>query len=330
MDTKKNSPHEGSSRREFLRHLAGVGVAAALPAASFARVHDAAAGPRLPVCIFSKHLQWLDWEPMAETAAKLGFDGVDLTVRGGGHVLPERVEEDLPKAAAAIRNAGLALPMVTTEIADTSTPRAESILKTASALGIRRYRWGGFRYTESKSLPDQLAELQPRVAELEAMNKQYNLCAMYHTHSGLNEVGASMWDLWMLVKDRDTHWISVNYDVAHAMIEGGLGGWVHSTRLLLPYTRGIAVKDFYWAKNAKGKWEPVWCPLGDGMVDLNRYFAMLKIANFAGPVQMHFEYPLGGAEHGGRTLTMKKEKILAAMRRDLAKLRTLLREAGLG
>ena len=330
MNKKRNSPSEGSNRREFLRHLAGLGMATVLPAAGFALGPEAAAGSHLPICIFSKHLQWLAWGPMAETAAQLGFDGVDLTVRKGGHVLPERVEEDLPKAAAVIRKAGLAFPMITTEITDASSPHAESILKTASALGIPHYRWGGLRYTESKPLPEQLNELQPRVAELEAMNKKYNLCAMYHTHSGLNEVGASMWDLWILVKDRDTRWISVNYDVAHAMIEGGLGGWVHSSRLLLPYTRGIAVKDSYWAKNAKGKWEPVWCPLGDGMVDLKRFLAMLKQASFTGPVQMHFEYPLGGAEHGGTTLSTEKTQVLSAMRRDLEKLRTLLQEAGLG
>jgi sugar phosphate isomerase/epimerase len=330
MGKQRNSPLDETSRREFLRHLTGVGMVTMLPAAGYARGPEAAAGSRLPICIFSKHLQWLDWEPMAETAAKLGFDGVDLTVRKGGHVVPERVEEDLPKAAAAIRKAGLAFPMVTTEITDTGTPHAESILKTVSALGIPHYRWGGLRYTESKPLPEQLDALQPRVAQLEAMNKKYGLCAMYHTHSGLNEIGASMWDLWILVKDRDTRWISVNYDVAHAMIEGGMGGWVHSSRLLLPYTRGIAIKDFYWAKNAQGKWEHVWCPLGDGMVDLKRFLAMLKHAGFTGPVQMHFEYPLGGAEHGETTLSIDKTKVLAAMRRDLEKLRTLLQEAGLG
>ncbi len=328
MNSNHSLSREGASRREFLRHLAGAGVAAALPVAGLARGPEAP--PRLPVCIFSKHLQWLDWAPMAETAAKLGFDGVDLTVRNGGHVLPERVEEDLPKAAAAIRKAGLLLPMVTTDIADTRTPHAETILKTIRSLEIPRYRWGGYRYVESKPLPEQLDALKPGIAELEAMNRKYGVCAMYHTHSGLNEVGASMWDLWTLIKDHDTRWISANYDVAHATVEGGLGGWVHSARLLLPFSKGIAVKDFYWAKNEKGTWEPRWCPLGEGMVDYKRYFGLLKEAGFAGPVQMHFEYPLGGAEHGGRTPTMEKEKILAAMRRDLGKLRTLMREAGLG
>jgi len=54
------------------------------------------------ISIFSKHLQWLDYKEMANVLHEIGFDGADLTVRPGGHVLPDRVEEDLPKAAEAL------------------------------------------------------------------------------------------------------------------------------------------------------------------------------------------------------------------------------------
>ena len=67
-------------------------------------------GPRIHV--FSKHLQWLDYRGMAEAAAEIGFDGVDLTVRPRGHVLPERVEDDLPRAVEAVRQAGLRVEMI--------------------------------------------------------------------------------------------------------------------------------------------------------------------------------------------------------------------------
>src|SRR5258708_28380065 len=38
------------------------------------------------------------------------------TLRPGGHVLPERVTEDLPKAAEIIKKAGLKFPMCTADI----------------------------------------------------------------------------------------------------------------------------------------------------------------------------------------------------------------------
>ncbi|MDZ7723632.1 MAG: hypothetical protein U5R06_12725 [candidate division KSB1 bacterium] len=51
---------------------------------------------------------------MARTIAEIGFDGVDLTVRPGGHVLPENVTQDLPRAVKAIEKTGLKVPMMTT------------------------------------------------------------------------------------------------------------------------------------------------------------------------------------------------------------------------
>src|SRR6185295_15162329 len=107
------------------------------------------------------------------------------------------------------------------------------------------------------------------------------------------------WDMYILLKDFDTNAVSVNYDIGHATVEGGLGGWIHSSRLLIPYTRGVALKDFRWEKSAKGQWAPRWCALGEGMLHFKQFLPMLKAANFRGPLQLHFEYDeLGGADSG--------------------------------
>jgi sugar phosphate isomerase/epimerase len=100
-------------------------------------------------------------------------------------------------------------------------------------------------------------------------------------------------------------------------------------RLIAPWIKGIAVKDFRWGQNAEGKWQPKWCPLGEGMVRFRDFFALLKNAAFSGPIQMHFEYPLGGAERGDRVPTIGKAEIMEAMRRDLVKLRRWLSDAQL-
>jgi len=41
------------------------------------------------------------------------------------------------------------------------------------------------RYKATGSLTEQLQEFKPKVKDLAAMNKQYGVCAMYHTHSGV-------------------------------------------------------------------------------------------------------------------------------------------------
>lgn len=307
------------SRREIL---------AAMTAAAGA--HGAPAGNRYVICAFSKHFQWASVPEMSQVCKDLGYEGIDLTVRSGGHVLPERVAEDLPKAAEAIQRAGLKLEMITSDIVDASTPHAETVVKTLKALGVRWYRWGGFRYDLNKSIPAQVAEFKARVKDLADLNKQYGVCAMYHTHSGVGQVGASMWDLYLILKDYDSNSVSVNYDIGHATVEGGYGGWVHSSRLLMPMIRGVAVKDFRWKQNEKGNWVPGWCGLGQGMVNFKQFFSFLKTARFAGPLQLHMEYDeLGGAGSGKTTFTIPKEKLLAIMKRDLDTLKRLLVEAGM-
>lgn len=291
----------------------------------------AAEGERAPLklTVFSKHLQWAQWDEMAAVAAQCGFDGIDLTVRPGGHVEPERAAQDLPRAFETVRKAGLSMPMITAGIVDAQSPHAESILKTAASLGIRYYRWGGLKYDNGKPIPAQLAALKPRVQALIDLNRRYDIAAMYHTHSGM-EVGAPIWDLWEILHDLDPKYAGINYDIGHATVEGGLGGWIRSAQLTAPLMRGIALKDFQWIRNARGEWIPDWRPAGEGMVNFTRFLAMVKTSRFSGPVQVHYEYSgLGGAEHGNSKLTIPKAQAIAAIKRDAEFFRARLREAGL-
>ena len=295
-----------------------------------ARAADEKPAHKLKVAIFSKHLQFLAGEEMAQAAAGIGFDGVDITVRKGGHVEPERVRQDLPPLVGIIRKHGLEVPMITVDIVDTQTPFAEDVLKAMTSLGIRNYRWGGLRYEEGQPYAAQLDRMKPRIAKLAALNSRYQACAMYHTHSGTGVVGASIWDLYVLLKDFDPNAVGVNYDAGHATIEGGLGGWINSFRISEPHLRGIAVKDFIWAKDAGGNWQAQFKPLGEGMVHFPQFFTMVTDSGFSGPLQLHFEYPLGGATDGRKTLgNISKEEVFGAMKRDLGKLRGYLAQAHL-
>jgi sugar phosphate isomerase/epimerase len=286
------------------------------------------ASGKLKVAIFSKHLQFLRGEALATGAAEIGFDGIDLAVRKGGHVEPERVRQDLPNLVAIIRSHGLEVPMLTTDIVDANTPHAEDVLKVMSELGIHHYRWGTIRYDSDRPIAKQLDELKPRVAKLAALNSRYQAGAMYHTHSGIGLVGASIWDLYIVLKDFDPQAVGVNYDIGHATIEGGLGGWINSMRITGPHLRGVAVKDFLWEKDKRG-WKANFKPLGTGMVHFPQCFSMLAAAHFSGPLQLHFEYPLGGADNGKTSITIPKEEVFAAMKRDLQQLRTYLKDAAL-
>ena len=82
-----------------------------------------------------------------------------------GHVLPERVEEDLPKAAEAITKAGKKVYMLTTAITNADDPVTEKILKTAGSLGIRHYRMGPMHYNDNKSVEENIAIVNEAVIQ---------------------------------------------------------------------------------------------------------------------------------------------------------------------
>jgi sugar phosphate isomerase/epimerase len=276
------------------------------------------------IAVFSKHLQWLDVPAMALFAKEAGFDAIDLTVRKGGHVEPANALAELPRAAAAIRAQGLALAMVTTAISSATDPGARDILRACAETGVKFYRWGGWKYDRTRALEPQIADFRSKTKALAALNKQFGVCGVYHTHSGRADFGASIWDIAACLDGLEPAAIGVNFDIGHATIEGGLGGWMNSLQRSGPYLRGIAVKDFLWTRNAKGEWQPEWKPVGEGMVRLREFFALAQAKQFAGPIQVHYEYAIGGAEHGNRRIDWTPDQVRNAMSRDLIRVREAL------
>ncbi len=275
-----------------------------------------------PICIFSKHLQFLDYDAMAETAASIGFDGVDLTVRPGGHVLPENAARDLPRAVAAVRRAGLEAPMMTTAIAYVDDPHAETVLRTAADLGIRYYRMNWVPYDAAADVLATLEAYRPHLERLAQLNEALGLHGAYQNHAGL-WVGAPLWDLQLLLEGLDPEHTGSQYDIRHATVEGA-NTWPLGLKLLAPYIRTTVIKDFKWAERG-GDWVVENVPLGEGMVDFEAYFDLVRQLGIAGPISLHLEYEL--PEQG--PIDRRTRETADLMRTDLARLRDYLRGAQL-
>jgi sugar phosphate isomerase/epimerase len=284
----------GMQRRDFLRMTAAAPLAAA------------AAPQRPSLVLFSKHLPRLNYDELGRTVKQLGFDGVDLTVRPEGHVLPARAAEDLPRAAEAIRGHGLTLPMITTGLLSENDPAARPTLATAAKLGVPFYKLGYWRYRGG--VEKTVAEVRRSVEGLVAVGKEWGIAAGFHNHSG-DYVGSPVWDIRSIVDGMDPRWIGYYFDPCHATAEGGSAGWRLAFEIAAPRLKMVAVKDFYWEKTG-GRWRMKMCPLGEGMVDWAAFFKMLAAASFTGPISLHVEYD-------------PKDE-LDAMSRDLAFLRKSL------
>ncbi len=313
-------PHS-LNRRQF---VTAVTAASALGAV---RTTSAASSPSAPagsVSVFSKHLQYLGYDALAETAAEAGFDGIDLTVRPEGHVLPERVEDDLPRAAEAARKAGIAVTMMATAIAS-ADGSAERLLKTAADLDIRHYRMAWLPYLEGRSLLAGLDYYREHLPALAAMNRRFGIHGAYQNHAG-KMIGGPIWDLYYLVRDLNPEHLGVQYDIRHATVEGGTS-WPVDLELIAPLINLLAVKDFLWEKTGQG-WRPANVPVGEGMVDYKAFLQQLARLSVRAPISMHFEYPFPGETGPAMSPAARAKEAVRLMRRDRERFVALREEAG--
>lgn len=290
------------NRRDFMKQTALVALAASVAPAL-------AAEKKLPwkFCAFEKPLLFLNYDETAEVFAELGFDGIEAAVRPGGHVLPERVEEDLPKFVAALKQRGLEITVLTSGISSADQPHAEKVLRTAAKLGIKRYRMDWWRYDLSKPIQAQLDTLRPKLKDLAALNRSLGLTGLYQNHAGANMVSASVWDVFSLIREHDPKDVALAFDIRHATVEGGLS-WPVQFNLVKSHLGVAYFKDFVWEQDKVKN-----VPLGEGRVD-RKYAALLKASGFAGPISLHVEYGAG-----------KDRKVyMDAFRKDFATLREWL------
>jgi len=314
------------SRRSFVK-LSALGTIGSIPMVSASNSFfkpDIFDTSELQVSIFSKHLQFLDYKNTGEMAAELGFSGVDLTVRPKGHVLPELVKSALPKAIKAIKKAGSKCEMITTNIESVDNPLDLDVINTAAQLDINYYRANWYKYKEDKPFKESLEIYQAQIKKLSELNERVGIIGCYQNHAG-RDIGASFWELDALLKTANPKGFGIQYDIRHALVEGGYS-WENGFELLKSQIKTIVLKDFKWGK-VNGKWKAVNVPIGEGMVDFDLYFKLLKKYQLAPPVSLHLEYDLGGAEKGSATLSVDKKVVFDAMKKDLGLIQKLWKQA---
>jgi L-ribulose-5-phosphate 3-epimerase len=302
------------TRRKFLGTMAIAGAAIPFSGFSAGKLAFSPPSPARPIHIFSKPLQWLNYDALAEILVESGAEGIDLSVRPGGHVLPENVETDLPKAVEAARKKGLKIDMIVTAIRKADENYTERILKTASSLGIKYYRLGEINYEDSVEIMATLKRINSEFRKLAGLNSKYKIHGAFQNHTGIR-VGASVWDIYEILKDLDSEFIGCQYDVRHAVVEGGQS-WVNGFRLVSPWVKCTDIKDFKWSQT-NGKWAPESVPIGEGMVNFDEYFKLVKKYNVSGPVSIHLEYP--PFERFKQTVSEadKRKLFITAMKKDI-------------
>jgi sugar phosphate isomerase/epimerase len=309
------------NRRDFIRMtaLAAGGITIGGPAFA-GPVNDA--GNLRSIAVFTKCLQFMNMGDMGALLAELGFAGADMPVRPGGQVLPENVKTGLPAALRELKKSGVGIPMITTAITNPDDPYTHDILKTAADLGIGYYRMGWLSYDMKKSIPENLDHFRRVFEAFDKLHRKYGIRGEYQNHAGRN-LGSTVWDLYEVLKEVDPEYTGVQYDVRHATVEGG-NSWVLGMQLIKPWIGTTDIKDFIWEKNNNGRWTAKSVPLGEGMVDFETWFREFRTFPGSAPISIHYEYDLGGAEHGNLNPGMPLSEIRHWLAKDLAWLKKSL------
>jgi sugar phosphate isomerase/epimerase len=276
--------------------------------------------------MFIKHLQELPLPEAARAIQKLGFDGVDLTVRAGGSVAPDSVRHALPEATRVLHDWGLAVPLATTTIVSANDPHAREIMETAASIGIREIKLGYVPVSEFGIYQATLDRFNRELDGLEALARATNVRVNLHLHSGayLTSLSAAVW--W-LIKDRDPAAVGAYVDPGHMFVEGGRDGWRLGLDLLHPRIALVAIKDLIFEQVPderldKLRWVTRIVPLDRGAVPWPEVFQLLKKSNFDGWISVHSEYQ---GSHSWRDL--KVQEVIDQTQQDLAYLTKVLAAA---
>jgi len=274
----------------------------------------------MKLMMFSKPLQTMSIAEAGRVIRDLGFEGVDLTVRPGGHVLPEDVRDSLPVAVRTLADLGLQVPLITTAITAADEPYAADIFKAAAEAGVPEIKLGYWRYQGFGTFRQAMDAIARQLDGIEELARRTGVRANIHTHSG-DFMSASPFIVWYWIKDRDPAAIGAYVDAGHIVVEGGVSTWKMALDLLRDRITLLAVKDMGWqqvedSSLGKKRWVARVMPLDQGVVPWPEVFTCLREIGFDGWVSVHSEYR---GSHSWRDLTV--EELIEQTRKDLRYLR---------
>ena len=268
----------------------------------------------MELCMFSKHLQELNLKEVGGKLKEIGLDGIDLTVRKGGHVEPSQVRDKLPDAVEILSGSGVKISMITTGITEIDQPYARDVIETAASLGIRYFKLGYYLYEGFGTLKKAIAESAAKLKDISELCREKKICAGYHNHSG-DFLGASIPNIINMLEKCDPEWVGMYYDIGHAAIEGGSSGWKmnldqFSDRLFMVAAKDLRFDKSKDTKSSSWKWQVSVVPMGQGLVDWAEFISYLKRIGFNGAFSLHSEYNLSAdkvLEQTGKDLRFIKE-----------------------
>jgi sugar phosphate isomerase/epimerase len=235
----------------------------------------------MPFSVFTK--AWRT--PMLELGRfvhEAGFDGIELPVRDGYQVEPDRVREDLPKAARCLAEHGV-------KIFSVAGQATEPMIEACGEAGVSIIR-----------VTIQLAR-ENVLAQLERVQREYDtlvpLLDRYGVTLGVQNhcsfFVANAMGLHHVIGRYDPKHVAAVWDAAHNALEGEQPEI--AIDILWPHLRMVNLKNAYRERTGTDEhgqtcWRVRWCGGREGLASWTRVAAELKRRGYRGVICLCAEY----------------------------------------
>lgn len=273
------------------------------------------------IAAFTKSFQTWTIPEVCQKFRSIGLDGLDLTVRPGGHIHPDQIKQQLPEAAKAAKEAGTNIVQITSGVTDDGQ-YAEDLFSTAAEIGVTNIKLGYYKSGKLGTLQQEIDRTKSRIEQVVHRAKAYGVKPCVHIHSG-NYIPSHGTMLYELLRDFDPADVGAYVDTLHMVLEGGKGGWQQGLDLLAPWISLVAVKNFRYVAKGRDKfgqqqWNTQVVPIADGVSPIPQFVGTLVKLGYTGPYSLHSEYKGG---HSFKNLST--EECLEQTKADLKHFRRL-------
>ena len=214
---------------------------------------------------------------------RLGFDGIELPVRPGYQVEPERIAQDLPVVARQLADHGV-------KIFSVAGPTDEPTVAACGEAGIPFIRVMAEIPTDTGYL-EAVAEIQRRYDALIPLLDKHNVALGVQNHCGRFVPNALA--LRHCISKYDPKHVAAVWDAAHEALVGTEPEFAIDT--IWSHLRMVNLKNAYW-RRTKGpeaedvEWHSYWTTGRQGLARWPRVARELRRRKWAGIVCLTAEY----------------------------------------
>jgi sugar phosphate isomerase/epimerase len=249
--------------------------------------------------LFTKLFRGQTIEEIGALVADLGFDGIDLLIRAG-----HQVEPDAPEAIAGtvrlLKEAGLAVPMATTDLTDPAQLPAEQLMATCAESGISLIRLGYWKYDPRRGYAACFETARRQLDALQCLAAKTGVRLALQLHG--NTIHGSGAQAAALLEGHDPTHVGAYPDPGNQVVQDGREDWRFTFDILRPWLCCVGVKNGGWfpaelAPSGQRHWRADWLGVPDGMVPWDEIMAHLVETGYAGLLSFHshYEVPLSQA-----------------------------------